>query len=216
MLPSPDEIHEDYYLSIKNHAYQECREQADFVIVVDIDEFVYHPFLLDLLRRYRASGIPLSNRRVQHVERTLSGRRRGHLRAVRHGVPDDVDMDGYLNAYGKRCVFHPSIDINYEPGCHECSPQGEVRRSETAEIKLLHYKYLGLDYTLKLFPWRYRQRLSEENIKQGWGFQYRWDGRPYRGSLQHHAGKGGAGSLGLDKPQAMITNCRHIPDEIFF
>ena len=54
MLPFSDEIHEDYYLTIKNHAYQESRGQADFVIVVDIDEFVYHPFLLDLLRRLQS------------------------------------------------------------------------------------------------------------------------------------------------------------------
>ncbi len=122
------------------------------VIVVDIDEFVYHPFLIDLLRDYKASGVTLP--KIKGYNMVSERFPEGHeaiLRAVRHGVPDDVDMDGYLNAYGKRCVFHPSIDINCDPGCHECSPQGEVRESETAEIKLLHYKYLGLDYTLKRF-----------------------------------------------------------------
>jgi glycosyltransferase involved in cell wall biosynthesis len=174
MLPFSDEIHEDHYLTIKNHAYQECRGQADFVIVVDVDEFVYHPFLLDLLQSYKGSGVTLP--KIKGYNMVSERFPEGHeaiLRAVRHGVPDDVDMDGYLNAYGKRCIFHPSIDINYEPGCHECSPQGEVRESETAEIKMLHYKYLGLEYTLKRFA-AYKQRLSEENIKQGWGFQYRW------------------------------------------
>jgi hypothetical protein len=58
-LHCPDEIHESQLLRVKNNIYKECRGQADFVIVVDADEFVYHPFLMDLMADYKAEGITL-------------------------------------------------------------------------------------------------------------------------------------------------------------
>ena len=79
-LPFSDEIHEDHYLTIKNNAYKECRGQADFVIVVDVDEFVYHPSLINVLRRYQASGITLPRiKGYNMVSERFPGARRGHL-----------------------------------------------------------------------------------------------------------------------------------------
>jgi glycosyltransferase involved in cell wall biosynthesis len=173
-LPCLDEFNEKCLLRVKNHIYRGSRGKADFVIVVDSDEFVYHPSLLELLARYKAEGITLPKvKGYNMVSDRLPGPDEDLLSAVRHGVPDDVVIEGYVNAYGKRCVFDPFIVINYGAGCHECNPQGNVRESETAEIRLLHYKFLGLEYTLKCHA-AYKERMSEENIRNGWSYQYLW------------------------------------------
>jgi glycosyltransferase involved in cell wall biosynthesis len=173
-LRALNEIHESHLLWVKNHIYRECRGDADFVIAVDVDEFVYHPLLIDLLERYMAEGITLPKvKGYNMVSDRLPSPGEDILRAVRHGVPDDVTVEGYCNAYGKRCIFHPSIDINYQHGCHGCRPKGTVRESKTAQIKLLHYKFLGLEYTLRRHG-EYRQRLSEDMVKKDMWVQYTW------------------------------------------
>src|SRR5690606_2040831 len=44
-------------INVKNNAYKESRGQADFVIVVDADELIYHPAIRELLQRYKEEGI---------------------------------------------------------------------------------------------------------------------------------------------------------------
>lgn len=177
-LHCPDEIHESYLLHVKNHAYRECRGQADFVVVVDVDEFLYHPAIDDVLARYKAEGVTVPKvKGYNMVSDRFPRLNEEFLQIVRRGVADDTTVEDYINAYGKRCVFDPSVEINFQPGCHECDPRGGVRESASAEIMLLHCKFMGLEYTLKRHG-EYRRRLSEEMIRKGWWYQYTWpDGR---------------------------------------
>ena len=72
--------------------------------------------------------------------------------------------------YNKISVFSPRIaEINYTPGMHTANPTCPVI-TEVRPI-LRHYLHLGEEYTI----WRYKNRntrMSDENIRQGLGFQY--------------------------------------------
>ena len=64
--------------------------------------------------------------------------------------------------------FNPKIDINYWVGAHRCNPTGPVKWSATRELKLLHYKMLGVDYLYK--NWMTKEsRVSDENKQYGLG-----------------------------------------------
>src|SRR5947209_6450977 len=46
-------------LSLTDECWKRSRGQADWVLVIDIDEHLYHPDLPALLRRYRDDGITI-------------------------------------------------------------------------------------------------------------------------------------------------------------
>jgi hypothetical protein len=72
--------------------------------------------------------------------------------------------------YGKRAVFTRKVDVCYSAGAHFCTPKGQIVESPSAEIKLLHYKWLGYDYCMSKLRHR-AKNLSPENIACGWSYQ---------------------------------------------
>ena len=146
---------------LKSTCYYESRGKADWVIVVDMDEFLYHPDFSGLLKSYMASGITMP--KVLGFDMFSS--------AVPSGpgqIYEEIFHGWRYWMYNKFEVFHPSIDINFSPGCHKAYPQGPVKMSDDAEIKLLHYRYLGAEYFKKRYVMR-MNRISEDNVKNGWG-----------------------------------------------
>ena len=73
---------------------------------------------------------------------------------------------------GKVLLFNKKFinEINYEPGCHKCNPIGTIRYSRKV-YKVYHYASINENVTIKKFK-IYRKRLSQDNIKHGWGSQY--------------------------------------------
>jgi hypothetical protein len=70
----------------------------------------------------------------------------------------------------KLSVFNPNAidEINYTAGRHVAQPTGRVIFPEKRDVKLLHYKQLGLDYVL----WRSKElegRKTEFDRQHGWG-----------------------------------------------
>jgi hypothetical protein len=88
----------------------------------------------------------------------------------------DLVKTGYENdLFNKLLVFKPKEikSINYNFGCHVASPTGNVKYYEN-DVKLLHYKRLGLEYYL-LKNKNYKKRLSEFNKKNALGYEYAFD-----------------------------------------
>jgi len=86
---------------------------------------------------------------------------------VRTGVPDAV--------YAKWIIFDPTAitKMNYVPGCHKAAPEGRVEKRTDPALKLLHAKYLGLDYVSA----RYKaldSRVGNFNRSRGFAIQYTW------------------------------------------
>ncbi len=156
-----DNVHND----IKNYCWKKSRGKADYVIVCDIDEFLYiedPTKTLDTLLKAKIS-LPLTEGyNMYSTEYPLKGT--SILKQVTKGIQD--------NAYNKSLIFDPHriVEINYMPGAHIAKPTGIVKKS-SERLKVLHFKNLGLDYLLQ----RYHilaDRLSEENKKQNLGIHY--------------------------------------------
>lgn len=159
------EINDYIYQDIKNNCWKQSRGRADYVIVCDIDEFLYiedPTRTLNMLLKAKIS-LPLTEGyNMYSTEYPQEGT--SILKQATKGIQD--------NAYNKSLIFDPHriVEINYMPGAHVAKPTGIVKKS-TEKLKVLHFKNLGLDYLLQ----RYHilaNRLSEENKKQDLGTHY--------------------------------------------
>ena len=165
-LDTGDCYHENSLVDIKNSAYKESRGHADFVIVADTDEFLYHPDLRGALARFREQGITLPK---------ITGYEMVAFRSPVHAssLVETVRL-GYPNSsFDKRCVFDPEIDIHYGQGAHRANPTGPVVEDDVPTLKLLHYHYIGFRAVLQRNRIR-SKRYSAETLKQNFGFQYKW------------------------------------------
>jgi hypothetical protein len=159
-----NEIRDDIYLEIKNNCWK--NSDADWVIICDIDEFVYHPDIRMLL---------------QHMDEVTSIRPNMYnMYSLKFPTTDEqIYTEVYLGVPGgaKLNLFRPDqlIEINYDPGCHIAKPEGNSITSEWTGIKTLHYRYLSKEYVLSRNS-SYYSRLSKINKENGWGYHYGFDG----------------------------------------
>lgn len=159
LYDSGNEIRDDIYLQIKNNCWK--GSDADWVIIGDIDELVYHPDLRSELKRSEATVIrpALFNMYCETFPET-----EGQIwEEVVRGLPGGR----------KTNLFRPSElkEIDYDPGCHLAYPKGNVRIEDSFTIKTLHMKNLGKDYLISRKRLLY-SRLSALNKKLGWGIHY--------------------------------------------
>ena len=143
-----------------NNCWKSSRGCADWVIVCNIDEHLYHTNLLQYLNRCRRRGISLIRPKGYEMvsSRFPIGSQPLHEQ-VRRGM--------HMN---KPQLFAPdSIDeINFAPGRHTATPQGHVQSPILKQVKLLHYKYLGLAYMSGRLS-ELRAGLREGDIEKNWG-----------------------------------------------
>ena len=125
-------------LKLWQNVWKESRGRADWVIVTNVDEFLYHPDgMRAYLERCSADGVTI----LHPLGYTMVGRAfpadgKGLVSAIRHGAP--------MIGHDKRQAFVPDAitEINFSPGRHRSHPTGVVREPRIPEAKLLHYKYI--------------------------------------------------------------------------
>jgi len=148
-------------------AWQTSRGKADWVIIVDMDEHLYHPNLIGYLRYCASQGITA-------------------ITAIGYEMSSEVFPTGdiplwreitsgcrFARDFDKLSIFDPNAvdSINYAVGRHAASPEGRVVYPERPEIKLLHYKKLSLDYLTTRWG-ELRGKLRAGDIENGWGSHY--------------------------------------------
>jgi hypothetical protein len=154
--------------SLSNRCWKESRGSADWVIVTDIDEHLFHPSMLHYLETCSQQGITLVpalgfqmiSDDVPSAEETLCQSRF-------FGAPWKQMM--------KPSIFKPSEieEIDFSVGRHTANPIGNVRVPERDEVLLLHYKYLNFEQTHR----RHMQlsvKLRPKDIRFGMGHKYGW------------------------------------------
>lgn len=143
--------------------YQEARGHADYVIMVDADEFLYtgKP-LRESIEEYKAQGI----RAVQSV---------GVLMMAREfppydGTPlvDKVRMGVYDRIYSKTALFDPELWVRWSIGRHSAAISGY--QQVVTGLKLLHYRYFGEEWLRKRNEWLWNRR-SDVDKAMGIGYQ---------------------------------------------
>ncbi len=167
---SNNQIRDDLYLGIKNNCWKEARDKADWVIVVDADEFIYHVDLYGFLEDHLLQGITLFKPKgYLMVSEKLPTTKGMIYEEIKTGIPQE--------ASSKPVIFNPNKieEINFSAGAHSCNPTGEVNLYESSgNLKLLHYKVLSLDYLLTRSR-QCKERLSDINKQNNWGKHYTVD-----------------------------------------
>ena len=152
-----------------NHCWKQSRGSADWVIVVNIDEHVYHPDLRSYLQACTRNGVSiLLPEGYNMVADQWPASRQPLWKTVQHGMRDPI--------WDKPQVFDPNriSEINFREGRHSASPAGEVVFPRTERTRLLHYKYLGGSYLSSRHA-ELRARFPAGDFARGWGYQYLWD-----------------------------------------
>jgi glycosyltransferase involved in cell wall biosynthesis len=165
---SNDKLNDDLYIKLKNHVWKSSIGYADYVIVGDADEFLYHENMIDFLIECKEKGVTLLRPEGYHMVADadfILKESDNLIDVVKNGVRADV-LD-------KPMMFdcNKITNINYTFGCHSASPTGDVRVFKDSSFKMLHYKFLGLE------DHKYKQkirgnRLSDFNKNNGLGLYY--------------------------------------------
>lgn len=150
---------------IKSNCYKQFSQDADWVIVCDCDEILYHPNLINMLKYYKKIGVDVpqidGRDMVSETFPVYDGR-----------LITEIVQTG-SSTYDIMCkniVFNPKKDISFSFGAH-WSKCPDCVRSEDRVLKLLHYKLLGKDYVKNIYAKRL-ERLSRFNVENGLGIHY--------------------------------------------
>jgi hypothetical protein len=154
---SNNNLSDSKFLEIKNNCWRDSK--TDWVIVCDCDELIQINEE-DLINESK-NGTTLFKFKGFNIMNT----------------EDDLDLEslsyGFADTmYDKVILFNKSkiSNINYNPGCHLAYPTGDVSYSKSI-YNLLHYKYLGVKYTVDRYK-IFAERLSDENLRYGWSTHY--------------------------------------------
>lgn len=136
--PGTHGIVDDEFTDFANEQWKEARGHAEWVIWVDADEFLYHPNIIGLLEQYLKDGVEVP--RIQGFTMLSDGPPSGSGQ-----IYDEIKTGVSDACWSKHVIFRGQI--YWEPGRHAinlhlCNP----RMSPTVELKLLHYRGLGLAY----------------------------------------------------------------------
>lgn len=159
-----DKLDNQTLINIKN----ECWKNADteYVVVCDLDEFLYHSNLNDYIKKnsdadifniqgYNMIGNEIPENNLEYL-----------YNIIKCGVSD---INFSKNIFFKKTNM---IQSNYGPGAHSNNFKGHKRLIKTDdELKLLHYKWLSCQYVIDKHK-MLKNRRSENDIRQAWGFHY--------------------------------------------
>lgn len=152
-----------------NQFWKNSRGKADWVIVCEVDEHIYHPDFRKYLEECTAKGITLIiPNGYEMVSDYFPDNNKPLFETIREGVKSVV-MD-------KPQIFNPNAieEINFSPGRHTALPVGNIVKPANKETLLLHYKYLGFDYVNSRSS-ALKQGLREMDVANRWGIQYLWN-----------------------------------------
>lgn len=157
-------IDERIFTDMKNNCWKDSK--ADWVIICDTDEFVYHPDFIKILETTKYNMFqPQEFLMYSREFPTTNGQ---IYDEIKHGRPG-------IASFGKNILFKPKdvIEMNYSHGCHYCQPIGNIKTAPETDIKTLHYHFTGIEYRLKKYKYL-ANRLSAINKEMGWGQHATW------------------------------------------
>ncbi len=154
----PGSLDDGEYLRIKNNAWK--GSDADWVIVGDADELLYHPDLFGCLETTGATVLIPSQAYSMFSYEYVADYKQ---------VKTGCNSPGYMKA----CLFKPSAltEINYKPGCHQCGPVGDVAIDHPIDLVMYHYSHVGFEWVCKRYAACDARRGAMQRM-YGWGSHY--------------------------------------------
>ena len=124
--------------------------KADWAILVDADEFVYHPNLKEILKKYKEQGVSIPRLAGYDMfSKEFPTHTEGELLTTK------IKRGFESLSESKPVLIDPNrVEVRFSVGAHFHSEvRGSAYPSVNADIKLLHYKNLSKDYVVS----RYKQ-----------------------------------------------------------
>lgn len=157
-------------MELFNQFWKASIGKADWIIICDVDEHLYHPNnLRTYLQECTAKGItlvvPTGYEMVAdsfpNIDKPLHETIRTGVRSLLHDKPQ---------------IFNPNEiqEINFGTGRHDAFPIGNEVKPAKNEVLLLHYKFLGFDYLNARYT-AFKERMRYGDILRQLGFHYFWD-----------------------------------------
>ena len=154
---------------LQEHCWKESYGAADWVIVTDIDEHLYHPNLLKYLTKMKRQGVTLIPALgFSMIAEAMPAAGSLLSKAITTGAPSRLDS--------KVNLFCPTAieSIGFGVGRHKIDPVGTLIRPAIDELLLLHYKYIDFNRVMNRHA-QYLTRQRKTDLERGWGIQYSWD-----------------------------------------
>lgn len=162
------EFDDTIHNQIKNSCWKQSRGKADFVVVCDMDEFIFSPNIAGKLKQLEEQKNTIVQPEGYNMfSKEYPSYQKGQL------ITNTVTK-GIRSRWFDKCILfdpHAIVEINYKPGAHECYPWGKVKKYRNEDIKLLHYKNIGLNQILERNR-SYAARLSKDNLEKNYGTDY--------------------------------------------
>lgn len=178
-----DGFDDTIHAQIKNNCWKKSRGKADYVIVCDVDEFIYHSQIKSFINMIMKQKITLPTpigysmyaESFPEYSKDFT-----IIQLVRKGVRD--------NYYSKNLLFDPHrvVEINYTAGSHVCHPVGKIVKGD--EYKVLHYKNMDIEAVIARNR-VYAERLSTNNIIKKFGVHYLRDEEKIRSNFEQNLKK---------------------------
>jgi glycosyltransferase involved in cell wall biosynthesis len=152
-----DQVNDAIYLQVKNNAWKGSK--ADWVIICDTDEFIYHPNIVEYLKNTTST---IFRPRLFNMYSEFFPSGDGQ-------IYDEVKFG--VDGGGKTNIFRPDqiTEINYLPGCHNARPEGNVILNLNSELITMHFKNLSREYVIERNKYLFN-RLSDVNKLYKWGW----------------------------------------------
>lgn len=146
--------------------WKQSRSEADWVIIVEMDEHLHHHDLAAYVRHCTATGITA-------------------IRSIGYEMVSDILPAGPSPLYeqvtsgfrapqmDKFSIFRPDsiVSTNFGWGRHFDSPRGKIVYEPFRQVKLLHFKHLSVDYVCNRNT-TLAKGLRNDDLEKGWGSQY--------------------------------------------
>ena len=164
-----NQLNDKVYLDIKHSVASRCK--TEYCIIVDCDEFLYHPNIKDFINEnldvtvFQPYGFDMVSAEFPNSFQPIT-------QTHTNGTVSDN--------YSKVCLFKPKQVSSYifEMGCHKAVFKNINHQIiipyRHPELKLLHYKNLSFRYRIQKHN-EYKNRLSSFNKQTRAGIHYQFD-----------------------------------------
>ncbi len=177
-LPRDAESYLDAHLTLFETCWHESRGRADWVCLVDLDEFLFHPEWDHYLAAQRNARVTIIQALGYDMVSEKFPPAGTALAADLTQGPRDLHLD-------KTVLFAPDAieQVNHSVGRHRCAPVGRLVPPPRYSLQLRHYKALGLDYLLARTH-ALAGRLTGDDRVRGWSAHYLRDDDSIRAHFQ--------------------------------
>ncbi|HDY89095.1 MAG TPA: hypothetical protein ENH82_13395 [bacterium] len=148
------------YLKIKNNCWK--GSGADFIIVGDLDEFIYHPDIVNHLKWCKSKKIALPSIEGYNIYSEITPTTKGQ-------IYEQIRTGFYDKNFSKQAIFSPKIkEINFGFGCHTNRAKGV----KGGKMYLLHYRCIGGVQDMINRHRMYAMRMCDFNKQRKFGAHY--------------------------------------------